>query len=235
MKPKIELCALQRGRTVLDVGCARGDFLGLMRRHGWVPAGIEPSAHLASQAAAAGLPVWPMPLATAPVPAGVFDLVTLWDVLEHLPDPVSGLQQIHRLLSPSGRLVLNTPVEDGWDARLFGRRWSGWDAPRHTVVFGRATLERALNRAGFRIVKTHRVFETYLITALSLGLMARESLPGPVARAVWSGLHFRGTRLAMEPVWRILDRWLGGSSLAVVAEPATLGARPTTPGSQPDS
>jgi SAM-dependent methyltransferase len=142
----------------------------------------------------------------------------MWDVLEHLPDPVAALRRIADLLRPGGRLVVNTPLEDGWDARWLGQRWPGWDAPRHLAVFSHRTLADALTRAGFRVVGGGRVFETYLIIAMAAGLWSRERLPAPLADVVWAALHARPTRLLATPIFAVLDRLLGGSSVAVVAE-----------------
>lgn len=218
LAPRARLATRQPGRRLLDVGCARGDFMVEMRRRGWIVAGVEPTTWLADEALGRGLVVWPEPVARAPLPAGAFDVATLWDVLEHLEAPEAALRRVGAALRPGGRLIVNVPLADGWDARLFGRRWAGWDAPRHLVVFTRATLADTLRRAGYEVLGTARVFETYLITALSLGLLAREHLPRSVAHLAWAGLHARGTRLAMVPVFSGLDRVLGPSSLAIVAE-----------------
>ena len=64
-----------------------------------------------------------------------FDAITLWDVLEHLPDPSSTLQEIKGFLKPDGILVLRVPNYDSCDARLFGFAWSGLDVPRHFMSF----------------------------------------------------------------------------------------------------
>ena len=86
-------------------------------------------------------------------------------------------------------------------------------------MFSRGGLERALGEAGFRVLSWHRVFESYLITAMALGLKARARLPRPAADLVWAVLHSRPLRWAMAPVFRIVDAVLGGSSVTVVAAP----------------
>lgn len=220
---RVRLAAAQPGRRVLDIGCARGDFLQEMRTRGWIVAGVEPTEWLAHEALGLGIPVWTGTLEDVSLPAHGFDVVTLWDVLEHVADPVADLQRVRRLLAPGGRVLVNTPLADGWDARLFGTSWSGWDAPRHAVVFTRATLSGALERAGFELVGWHRVFETYLITALTIGLDARERLPRPIAEALWGLLHARPVRLVLAPVFAVLDRAFGASSLTAVGTPAQVG------------
>jgi SAM-dependent methyltransferase len=73
-------------------------------------------------------------------------------VLEHLPSPRAGLSQIRQWLRPGGHLFLSVPNLESWDARLFGSRWIGWDAPRHFWLFPRAVLERLFAETGFEVV-----------------------------------------------------------------------------------
>ncbi len=225
---RVRLAASMPGRRILDVGCARGDFLLQMRARRWIIAGVEPTDWLAGEALGLGIPVWTGTLEQVRLRPATFDVVTIWDVLEHVADPVADLQRVRRLLAPGGRVLINTPLADGWDARLFGPGWSGWDAPRHAVVFTRATLADALARAGFELVGWHRVFETYLITALTLGLAAKERLPRPVAAAVWGLLHARPLRLAIAPVFAGLDAAFGASSLTAIATPTRVPPGPPT-------
>ena len=218
LRPKVRLTAAQPGRRVLDVGCARGDFLDQMRRRGWIVAGVEPTDWLADEAAARGLPIWPTTLADAGIPSEAFDVVTMWDVLEHLPDPLAGLARAGKALRPGGRILVNTPIEDGWEPRLAGSAWSGWDPPRHMTVFSRTTLLRVVEAAGFRPLEWHRVFETYLISALTLSLWAEEALPKPAETTLRQVLHLRPVRLVADPIWRGLDHLFGAASLTLVAE-----------------
>jgi 2-polyprenyl-3-methyl-5-hydroxy-6-metoxy-1,4-benzoquinol methylase len=216
--PRVRLAAAQPGRRLLDVGCATGEFLAAMRAVGWVVAGVEPAPWAVAEASAKGLPVWPTTVGTAALPPAAFDVATLWDVIEHLAAPRQDLKAIARSLRPSGRLIATTPVLDGWEARLYGDRWPGWDAPRHLLIFERDTLASLLRSCGFHPVAWTWISESYLITAMHLGLLARERLPRPVASAAWSAVHARPVRLAAAPVFRRLDRWAGGCWLTVVAE-----------------
>ncbi|HEU5088445.1 MAG TPA: class I SAM-dependent methyltransferase, partial [Roseiflexaceae bacterium] len=80
---------------------------------------------------------------------GAWDAVTLWNVIEHLPDPLAMLRRARQLLRPGGVLYMAVPLCDSWEARLFGRYWIGWELPRHFTLFDRPTLARLLNSAGF--------------------------------------------------------------------------------------
>jgi SAM-dependent methyltransferase len=139
---------------LLDVGCATGDFLDVMRQYpGWEVCGVELSDYASRYAREQlGLDVRTGTLESAQFPEAVFDVVTLWDVIEHLPDPLGTLRQIHRLLRPGGLLVFNTPNLESLDARLFKAYWIGYELPRHLHVFSRRTLLTLIEIACFRLV-----------------------------------------------------------------------------------
>ena len=135
----------------LDVGCGSGQFLQALRDAGWQVAGIEPSARARAAAAAqlgAGV-VSPGTLAESAFAPASFDLVTFWDVLEHLPDPLAALRRARDLLAPGGRLAVETQDVKSLAARLLGRRWHHYKHAEHLLHFHRGTLRRALRASGF--------------------------------------------------------------------------------------
>ncbi len=202
---------------LLDVGCATGDFLVECRAAGLVVAGVEPTTWAADQAAARGLPVWPSAVAAAALPIAAFDAVTLWDVIEHLEHPVEDLRHIAGTLRPGGHIIVGTPVENGWDAHVWGKLWAGWDTPRHLSVFSESGLKALLEANGFDVVWKGWVHESYLISALAVTHLAREHLPAPLASFVRAVLHLRPLREVLRPVFRRLDARLGGCALTLVA------------------
>ena len=136
---------------VLDVGCATGVFLKGMQDRGWESQGIEPSDYAANYAKEQlKLDVKHDYLQFDSYAANQFDLVTLWDVFEHLPNPTETLEIIHNILKPGGVLLLSLPNPESWDRRWFKEAWSGWDVPRHYYVYGLKTLKQLLKRHGFR-------------------------------------------------------------------------------------
>jgi len=147
-----------RPGTLLDVGCAAGYFLAVMREAGWEVAGVDLSSEIVAHAHArfgftalhAGT------LETAPWPPASFDLVTLWDLVEHVPDPRAVLMQAHRLLRPDGVLVLETQDVASPFARLLGARWHHFKHAEHLYHFDAATIRRLLAQAGFAVVELTR-------------------------------------------------------------------------------
>jgi len=206
------------GPALLDVGCGEGAFLAAARAAGFTVEGIEPTGWAAELARLRGLRVHRCEVSAAPLEAERYDAVTLWDVIEHLPDPTADLARLHGALRPGGRLIASTPVLDGWEARVMGEAWPGWDPPRHLSVFSRASLTALLDRSGFTVVGWRYVSEAYLITALALSIAARERLPSRAGGAVRTAIHFRPLRELMRPIFAVLDRALGGCSVTVIAQ-----------------
>jgi 2-polyprenyl-3-methyl-5-hydroxy-6-metoxy-1,4-benzoquinol methylase len=144
---------------LLDVGCSTGDFLARARQRGWAVHGIELAKHLATFARVKrGLPVEPGGVDDVLPRFGsaAFDAITLWDVIEHLPDPLAAMRALHEALAPGGTLWLSTPTLDGWVARFQWRvmrpltgTWPHPEPPLHLYQFNRSTMARLLAAAGF--------------------------------------------------------------------------------------
>lgn len=149
---------LREHARVLDVGCAAGYFLRVVEALGCEVRGVEVSAPIAKAAVAALGPervhtgtldeaVAAMPLAPAS-----FDLITLWDVIEHVPEPQQLLATVRSLLRPDGRLLLETQnVRSLW-ARLLGRRWHHYKHAEHLYHFDPDTIARLLQVCGFKVL-----------------------------------------------------------------------------------
>lgn len=140
----------RQGR-LLDVGCAAGFFLAEARAHYEVQ-GVELSAWSSAYARdQLGLPVITGTLEQAALPAARFDIVTLWDVIEHVPQPVPVLAEAARLLAPGGRIVLTTGDWGSAYAQARRERWHLLTPPWHLSFFSRTTLAEAARRAGLRV------------------------------------------------------------------------------------
>ncbi len=85
------------------------------------------------------------------LPEGYFDLVSMQDCLEHLPDPREALAKARRVLRPGGRLLVVTPNVDSWLARVQRGRWVSLKLPEHVILYRPATLDRLLEESGFRV------------------------------------------------------------------------------------
>jgi 2-polyprenyl-3-methyl-5-hydroxy-6-metoxy-1,4-benzoquinol methylase len=142
------------GGKILDVGCGDGRFLSRMHARGWTVDGIDFDAQaIATVKQKYGLHLRHGNLLKAGLEANSFDAVTMSHVVEHLPDPIAFVNEIHRILKPGGRFVATTPNADGLGHKKFGQHWWGLDAPRHLHVFSAASLAEVGRRGGFTNVK----------------------------------------------------------------------------------
>jgi SAM-dependent methyltransferase len=144
----------QRGR-LLDVGCASGRFLAEAKSAGWDVTGVEPSTTLFEMAMTllnGKASIYNSTLQQAEtLPAYFFEAITMWDVLEHVIDPVAFLQLACSLLKPGGYLILNIPNLDSMPARFLGSRWP-LILPEHLNYFNTSSLKIAAEKAGLKAV-----------------------------------------------------------------------------------
>lgn len=145
---------LPRGGRALDVGCAAGFSMVALAERGFEVHGIEPSPAIRAAAVArfGAARIHGGTLVDLPHGPGSFELISLWDVLEHLCDPLAALARTRELLAPEGRLVIETQDVNSWAARLLGRRWTHYKHAEHLLHFSPRTLTRALERTGFEVL-----------------------------------------------------------------------------------
>lgn len=137
---------------ILDVGCGTGLFLSLAAAQGMPTRGIELSEDAVDYARQRhGLNVHHGTLETAELEDAAFDIITMWHVLEHVPDPLDALRRCERALAPEGLLLIGVPNIESLEARLFGKRWYSLDAPRHLYHFTPATMTASLAKSGLDV------------------------------------------------------------------------------------
>lgn len=170
---------------LLDVGCCTGVFSALARERRWEVCGVEASRWAADYARTVlGLQVVEGEFTRASFGERSFDVVTMWDVLEHFADPTAALGAAHRVLAPRGFLWLTTIDIGSLAARLLGRYW-WWLMEMHLYYFTRDSLTRLLRTAGFEVVETRR--HTRYVTLRYLGRRIREGFGRPDGARTRSG------------------------------------------------
>jgi 2-polyprenyl-3-methyl-5-hydroxy-6-metoxy-1,4-benzoquinol methylase len=137
---------------LLDVGAYTGVFVEIAAQHGWEACGVEPSHWAVGQARERGLHMLEGTLASSGVATESIDVVTMWDVIEHVADPFGEMQQAHRLLKTGGLLVVHTMDIDSLFARVMGSRWP-WLMEMHIYYFSRRTLKQMLEKAGYTVIR----------------------------------------------------------------------------------
>jgi SAM-dependent methyltransferase len=184
-----------RGR-LLDVGCGGGLFLGMMRERGHRVVGLDFSREAAAMAwKRQQAPAVCGDLTNAPLRARSFAGITMFHVLEHVPDPRAYLEAARELLAPDGRLVVQVPNAASWQFRLLGRQWSGVDVPRHLFDFRDRDVERLLEDCGMEVVR-----RKYFSLRDNPAGLASSVAPGldPMARRVRRVAESAGVRLAKD-------------------------------------
>jgi 2-polyprenyl-3-methyl-5-hydroxy-6-metoxy-1,4-benzoquinol methylase len=116
---------------LLDVGCSSGALLRVARGLGYTVNGVEPAEQAAATARSDGFDVYPGLLQEAHFASNSFDLVTLFEVIEHLTDPISVISEIHRILQPGGLLLVGTGNGESWTANMLGAKWEYFDISSH--------------------------------------------------------------------------------------------------------
>ncbi len=153
------LCSSRNGACpgrILDVGCGYGSFVALMRERGWDADGVDPSPTVVNAAVRKGRPVHLGTLAGMQTPEGTYDAVTMFYVLEHLPDPMGALKRVFDLLAPGGILLLRVPHTTPIVRFLapLGLGEALYDPPFHLYDFSPVVLREMLRRTGFADIRT---------------------------------------------------------------------------------
>lgn len=146
-----DLTGRQAGLRLLELGSAYGFFLDEAARY-FDCLGVEVSNSAAEYSRQRGHHVINEPLTDATVPAiGTVDVVAMFDVIEHLPDPLATLTVIDRCLRKDGLIVLTTGDIGSISARVFGKRWRLMTPPQHTFFFSQDTLRSIFEKMNYRI------------------------------------------------------------------------------------
>jgi len=183
--------ALRPGARLLDLGAAFGFGVSEAARAGFGAFGLELSRSAARRAAVAA----PGAIVAAnalrlPFGTASLEIVTLWDVLEHLPDPAAVLGEIARVLVPDGRLLLTTGDVGSLAARILGARWHLYTLPEHLFFFSRRSLRVLLEGAGFEIERMRAEFSVYPLGYV-VERLRRTLLGRATAVPTWPGARLR--------------------------------------------
>jgi len=139
------------GGRILDVGCGSGRNVRLYQAIGWDVYGVEPSPAASAHARSQGLKVVTGTLLEARFEPSFFDAITMYQVLEHMPNPRDVLHECHRILKPGGKLVVSVPNIECYDSSVFGAGWIPLEVPLHLYHFSMSTLGRLLTECGFHL------------------------------------------------------------------------------------
>lgn len=153
---------------ILDIGTAGGSFLHAAKIRGWDVYGVEPNKWLCKWGNKNyGIDIKQGDIFSNKFPSNFFDVVTLWDVLEHVSDPMKVLKECNRILKRGGLLVINYPDIESLVARMMGKKWV-FLLRVHIFYFTPKTISLILNKSGFIPFKFKKHFQTlalgYILT-----------------------------------------------------------------------
>ncbi|TYC15628.1 class I SAM-dependent methyltransferase [Bizionia gelidisalsuginis] len=173
-------------KKILDVGCGTGDFLAEAQKNKWVITGIEPNekARTIANSKTGNKIVNTDALET--LPSHSFDVITLWHVLEHLPNLEEHIKLFKRLLKKEGTLIIAVPNYKSYDAIYYKQFWAAFDVPRHLWHFSQEAITRLFNKKEMTVVKTlPMVFDAYYVSLLSEKYKKSKWQP---VKALWRGV-----------------------------------------------
>jgi ubiquinone/menaquinone biosynthesis C-methylase UbiE len=151
---------------LLDVGCGTGLLLYTCKKGGWSIQGTEPDVN-ARSVASSRLQQTIVPTIEE-ITDKDFDVITMWHVLEHVPNLQKTLHELNSRLKRGGMLVLALPNSDSVDAKQYKEFWAAYDVPRHLSHFTPSTIDKLVTKSGFSLEETHPMyFDAFYISMLS--------------------------------------------------------------------
>lgn len=153
-------------KNLLDVGCGTGNFLWTCKNNGWNVIGVEPNKNAKSLAEKKlSLNIY---TEINQMPLQQFDVITLWHVLEHVPDLNSYIFKLKSLLKTNGVLVIAVPNYKSYDANYYKQFWAAYDAPRHLWHFSKKSIELIFSEFDMEVAKTIPMqFDSFYVSLLS--------------------------------------------------------------------
>ena len=154
----------QKGK-LLDIGAGTGDFLVVAKKDGWQITGIEPGEKPRNIAIQKGIS---FENDLAKLEDNSFDVITMWHVLEHVPDLEFQIKELKRLIKPNGTIVIAVPNFKSFDANYYGKFWAAFDVPRHLWHFSKTSIEKLFAVENLKLVKIVPMkFDSFYVSLLS--------------------------------------------------------------------
>ena len=151
--------------NLLDIGAGTGDFLVTAKVAGWQTTGIEPNENAKNLAISKGISFENY---IESIENQQFDVITMWHVMEHVPDVEYQIKQLKRLLKPNGTLIIAVPNYKSFDAQHYGKFWAAYDVPRHLWHFSKISIEKLVSRENMKLEKIlPMIFDSFYVSLLS--------------------------------------------------------------------
>ena len=153
-----------KGR-ILDIGAGTGDFLLEAKNQNWEILGIEPNDKAKGIAIGKGIK---FDDTIEKLESNSFDVITMWHVLEHVPDVEHQVAELKRLLKPSGTIIIAVPNFKSYDAKHYGAFWAAYDVPRHLWHFSKTAIEKLFDKQNMNLEDVKPMwFDSFYVSLLS--------------------------------------------------------------------
>ncbi|WP_291114786.1 class I SAM-dependent methyltransferase [Flavobacterium sp. UBA6135] len=167
IKKKLKLiqhCNVDKG-LLLDIGTGTGEFLAEAKKQSWKTYGIEPSEKAKSSSKAKGLCIAE---GTKGFEDNFFDVITMWHVLEHVPNLEEQIAELKRIIKPTGTIVIAVPNFKSFDAKYYGKYWAAFDVPRHLWHFSKHAIQELFSKEKLKVVDIKpMLFDSFYVSLLS--------------------------------------------------------------------
>ena len=153
--------------SILDIGCGTGDFLNTFKINNWITKGIEPS-DIARKQAVENLDLDVDESTDLKNVKGKFDVITMWHVLEHVTELNETIEQLNRLTTKTGKVIIAVPNYKSYDSSFYKKYWAAYDLPIHLYHFSKETISLIFENHGFSLIKTKGMkFDAFYVSMLS--------------------------------------------------------------------
>ncbi|UGS23686.1 class I SAM-dependent methyltransferase [Flavobacterium channae] len=153
-----------KGR-ILDIGAGTGDFLLECKNQNWEILGVEPNDKAKGIAVGKGIKFAD---AIEKLESNSFDVITMWHVLEHVPDVEHQVAELKRLLKPSGTIIIAVPNFKSYDAKYYKEFWAAYDVPRHLWHFSKTAIEKLFDKQNMNLEDVKPMwFDSFYVSLLS--------------------------------------------------------------------
>lgn len=153
------------GKRLLDIGAGTGDFLKKASQHKWGIEGVEPNQYARQKASEKKIVLQER---IEELKNETFDVITLWHVLEHLPDLENQIKKINNLLKEKGYLIIAVPNYKSYDAQYYKTNWAAYDTPRHLWHFSKKSIQILFMKHHIKLIKTKpMLFDSFYVSLLS--------------------------------------------------------------------
>ena len=151
--------------NILDIGAGTGDFLSVVKENGWNTIGLEPSEKAKAIAKKKGVSFVEQ---TSELENNSLDVITMWHVLEHVPNLDNQIKELKRLLKPNGSLIIAVPNFKSFDAKHYGNFWAAYDVPIHFWHFSKSAIKKLFAKEDMKLVQVLPMkFDSFYVSLLS--------------------------------------------------------------------